>query len=341
MTDLFGDETPQQKGGRARSERLTPEQRKEIATTAANARWGGEDVLKATHGSSDRPLIIGNLSLPCYVLEDGRRVLSLAGMMRALGMSIGGGGKGEGDRLARFASSDSIKPHVSSELASRIKSPVRFHAPTGGTAATGYEAVILPELCDAILEARKAGSLRAQQTHIAIQAEILVRALARVGIIALVDEATGYQEVRDRHALEEILNKYISESLRKWTPTFPDDYFGQMFRLKGWSAPKFPTARPGIVAHYTNDIVYSRLAPGVLDELQRLNPIVEHGRRKHKHFQHLTDDHGHPKLREHLAEAVTLMKASTTWNEFKRLLDRVKPIVAALDELPLSPPRPA
>lgn len=343
VADLFGDdadgETPQQLGGRARAEKLTAEQRSEIARSAAKSRWSGDTpILKATHGSSDRPLTIGDLSLPCYVLEDGRRVLSLGGMVRALGMSIGGGGsKGEGDRLGRFAGSNSISPFISNDLSSRIKSPIRFQAPTGGSVATGYEATILPDICDAILASRLSGSLRPQQAHIANQAEILVRGLARVGIIALVDEVTGYQEVRDRKTLEEILNKYISEELRKWTPTFPMDYFTQIFRLKNWNAPRFPTARPGVMAHYTNDIVYSRLAPGVLQELQRINPIIDPGKRKHKHFQHLTSEHGHPKLKEHLGEVVVLMKAAGTWNEFKRLLDRVKPVVAAPGELPLDP----
>jgi len=346
VSDLFGNEnkseSPQQRGGKARAEKLTSEERVDIARTAALKRWSrADEVLRATHGSSDRPLVIGDQSIPCYVLEDGRRVLSLGGMVRALGMSIGGGGKGEGDRLGRFLGSNSISPHVSNDLASRIKTPIRFQAPTGGTVATGYEATILPEICDAILGARKAGTLRRhQQSHIADQAEILVRGLARVGIIALVDEATGYQEIRDRKALEEILNKYISKELRKWTPTFPNDYFSQIFRLKDWKAPSFPTARPGIIAHYTNDIVYSRLAPGVLQELQQRNPVVpEGGRRKHKHFQHLTGDYGHPKLKEHLGDIVVLMKAAVTWAEFKRLLDRVKPFVAAPDELPLAPRR--
>ena len=96
MRDLFGggeEETPQQKGGKARAEKLTPEQRKDIARAAAQQRWAAdENVLKATHGSNDHPLKIGNMEIPCYVLEDGRRVLSLGGMTKSLGMSIGGGG---------------------------------------------------------------------------------------------------------------------------------------------------------------------------------------------------------------------------------------------------------
>lgn len=336
--DLFGnddDESIQSKGGKARAEALPPDRRKEIARAAAAARWSNEDILKATHDSGDHPLVIGDKEISCYVLEDGRRVLSLGGMVRSLDMSIGSASKRQGDRLVNFATGRAIKPFVSEDLLNRMKEPVRFRAPSGGTVATGYEATILPDLCDAVLEARKAGALRRDQMHIASACELLVRALARVGIIALVDEATGYQEVRDRRALEEILNKYISEELRKWTKTFPDEYFHQIFRLKNWRTPTAPGARPGVIGNYTNDIVYARLAPGVLDELQKLNPSDGKGRRKHKNFQFLTPDHGHPKLKDHLSDVVLLMTASTNWTEFKRLLDRVKPRVAAPGELDL------
>lgn len=339
MDDLFDrDGSFQSKGGKARAEALPADRRSEIARAAAVARWSSDEVLKATHESGDHPLIIGDKEIPCYVLEDGRRVLSLGGMVRSLDMSIGSASKRQGDRLINFATGRALKPFISSELMSRMKEPVRFRAPTGGTVATGYEATILPDLCDAVLEARRAGALRRDQLHIANACELLVRALARVGIIALVDEATGYQEIRDRRALEEILNKYISEELRKWTKTFPDEYFKQIFRLKGWNKPKKESSRPGVIGNYTNDIVYSRLAPGVLDELQKLNPSDGKGRRKHKNFQFLTPDHGHPKLKDHLSDVVLLMGAATSWVEFKKLLDRVKPKVAAPGELELQSP---
>jgi hypothetical protein len=340
MRDLFSsnsEETPQQKGGKARAEKLTPEERQEIARTAAQARWGAEEaVLKATHGSTDHPLKIGDMEIPCYVLEDGRRVLSLGGMTKSLGMSIGGGGSSrvQGDRLYRFLLQNRLKDHVSNELARRMNEPIRFRAPTGGTVATGYEATILADICDAVLAARKADALRADQKHIADHCEILVRGFARVGIIALVDEATGYQEVRNRQALEEILNKYISTELQKWTKTFPDEYFMHIFRLRKWKIPEIPAARPGAIAALTRDIVYSRLAPGVLDELEERNPTDGHGRRKHRHHQHLTTEDGHPKLKGHLGDVVLLMKASDNWVEFRRLLDRVKPRISTPGELP-------
>lgn len=48
-------------------------------------------VFRATHGDATRPLKIGNLEIPCYVLEDGSRVLSGRGKLRLTwGNAMGG-----------------------------------------------------------------------------------------------------------------------------------------------------------------------------------------------------------------------------------------------------------
>jgi hypothetical protein len=75
----------------------------------------------------------------------------------------------------------------------------------------------------------------------------------------------------------------------------------------------------------TNDIVYERLAPGVKDELHRLTPRDQKGRLKQKLFQRLTADVGSPRLKEHLASVVALMKASDDWDQFTRSLNRALP----------------
>jgi hypothetical protein len=279
---------------------------------------------KVLCGSVDRPLVIGGKEIQCYVLQDERRVVVQSGMMQALDMKQGTAGKGSGDRLAKFISTNSIKPYVSDELYSVITNPIKFKTGKGVT-AYGYEATILADLCDAVLEARKKGTLNYQQTHIADQCEILVRGFARVGIIALVDEATGYQEIRARRSLEEILDQFISKELRKWAKTFPDEFYKQMFKLRGWQYIPWSVKRPSVVGHYTNDLVYERLAPGVLEELKRQTPRDEKGRTKHRFFQRLTEDVGHPRLREHLTAVITLMKASTKWDQFYRLLQRSLP----------------
>lgn len=82
---------------------------------------------------------------------------------------------------------------------------------------------------------------------------------------------------------------------------------------------------PSLVGKLTNDLVYQRLAPGVLDELTKLNPKTTKGTRRHRHHQWLTRDVGHPRLREHLSAVVALMKASAKWEDFKRMINRALP----------------
>lgn len=318
------------KGGQARAQSLSAVERQEIARSGALARWSkdGEDVPVAAYGSPDKPLRVGDLEIPCYVLEDGRRVLVQRGMMTALDMRPGTAGRGGGDRMAKFVATKGLKPFVHAGLAEMITQPIRFRVPSGGGLAYGYEATILADLCDAVLAARKEGKLHFQQAHIAERCEILVRAFAKVGIIALVDEATGFQNVRGRDALARILEKFIAKEIRKWVKTFPADFYMELFRLRGWKYPTLPAdqqKRPTLVGMLTNNIVYERLAPGVLEELKRLTPRDDKGRLKTHYHRRLTEDLGHPRLREHLAAVIALMKASTTWDGFTQGLDRALP----------------
>jgi len=202
------------------------------------------------------------------------------------------------------------------------------YIPKHGGRALGFRAETLPGVCEAYLAARQADELHHTQANAAKAAEIIVRGLAKVGIVALVDEATGYQEERAKDALARILEQYIADEYRKWTSTFPERFYKEIFRLKGWdwTEKAIQGRRPGVIGKYTDDIVYERLAPGVLEELRSKNPTVKPGRRAQKHFQWLTGDVGHPRLMAHLEGVTLLMRQSKTWEELKEKLDEYYPI---------------
>ena len=285
--------------------------------------------LKVIAGETDKPLVIGDIEIPCYVLEDETRVLSQGGFLTAIGRSrtpkAGTGGLTTVDKLPYFLMAEQLKPFISKELVLST-TPIRFRI-GGGRIAVGYNAVLLPGVCDVYLKAREADVLLPSQRHIAKRAEILIRGLATVGIIALVDEATGYQKLREERALATILEKLIAKELQPWTKTFPYEFYEHIFRFKGWPGPE-GVKRPSVIGHYTNDFVYSRLAPGVLDDLKKRNPTIpSKGRRKSTHHQWFTPDLGHPKLKEHLAAVIALMRASVNWDQFTRLLERAYPKV--------------
>jgi hypothetical protein len=288
-----------------------------------------EKLPKATH---DGNLKIGELEISCAVLENGTRVLSERSTMAALGGKRGGSHwlrrkRDEGQPgLPVFVSAGNLAPFIPDELRSSLSEPVLFRARHGGRPAHGLPAEALPQICDVWLKARDAGALQASQAHIAAKADLLMRGLAHVGVIALVDEATGYQAERNRSELQQILEAYISKELLPWTKRFPDEFYEELFRLRGWTYNPVSAARPGVVGRLTNEIVYDRLPPGVVDELRAKNPVdPTTKRRKRKHHQFLTEDVGHPHLSNHLAAVVALMRAAPNWAAFDRMFKRAFP----------------
>ena len=278
--------------------------------------------LKVIAGTPDHPLVIGDIEIPCYVLEDETRVLTQRGLFYGIGAKRGGGIGGA--EMPRIMASKNISPFISKELAAALTNPIEFQPPGGGRTAYGYPATLLVDICNVYLIAREANALLQSQMHIADQAEIIVRGLATVGIISLVDDATGYRFIREQRALATILERFIAKELRPWTKTFPYEFYELIYKLKGWSGPD-GHKRPPLIGLYTNQIVYERLAPGVLDELKRRTPRLPSGNRPHKFFQWFTPDVGHPKLKEHLIGVMALMRASPNWTAFKRNLKRSYP----------------
>ncbi len=323
----FGSSEAGKKGGKARAKKLSKAERSEIARKGASARWTKNrkegDLPKALCGGKE-PLRFGRLEIPCYVLEEGavkrdedRRVITASGLQQAIGMAASGGSP----RLAAFAHSIASNSTAAKDLSSRLESPIEFVLPGGGI-AKGYSALLLADFCDVILEARKTGKLTERYAHVAHAAETVMRGLANVAIIALIDEATGYQQVRRRLELAEILDRYIDDKLNPWTKTFPDEYYLEVFRLMGLDPSRLKPGdgKPSEVGAFTRENVYRRLHPGIVQELEKNNPYIVPGRRLYKHHQWLTSEIGHPALREHLAKIITVMKLSKDMMSFKRNL---------------------
>ncbi len=321
------------KGGFIRAQRLSPSVRSAIARKAAQTRWS--ELPQAVCGSPDRPLRIGDVDLQAYVLSDGTRVLSQAGFLRALGRHPKANVRREGgdERVPAILQGKAINPFISKETLEKSQ-PIRFRTPDG-VVASGYRADLLPQVCEIYLCARDAGVLPKNQAHVAQQAEIVIRGLAHVGIIALVDEVTRYQQFRAQDALSRVLEAFIAKELQAWVRTFPPDFYLQLFRLRGLAYPEDPVRRPQYFGYLTNDVVYKRLAPGVLSELQRATPRDDLGRPKHRFFQRLTSNIGYPKLREHLGSVIAIMKLSDDWHDFMRKLERIHPRYGETPPLPL------
>lgn len=323
MAEAFG----RARGGKARADALDAKSRKSIAKKAAAARWDSS-IPVATHIGE---LKIGDLELPCAVLPDGTRVISQGGITTAFGPVTGGwqlrkrASEDDGGSLPTFLVAGSLQDFIPEALRDTVSTPIKYRDPRGGPVRVGLDASLLPQVCEVWLRARDAKALTKIQLPVADRADILMRGLAHTGIIALVDEVTGYQRDRARDALAKILEAFIERELQPWVQTFPADYYEQLFRLRGLDYPTASVKRPQYFGVLTNDIVYKRLAPGVLEELKRVTPKNDAGRPKNKLFQRLTTNLGYPKLREHLGAVVAIMKLSDDWNSFREKLDRLYP----------------
>lgn len=300
-----------------------------------------DKVLKLYPGTTPGTIRIGARELPCAVLEDGRRVLSQEGFLKAIGRAgkakagTGSAQMEQVDNLPPFLAAENLKSFVSEEL-KESTTPIIFRMPTGQK-AYGYDARLLPQVCEVYLTADDKGELLPSQKHVAKACNILMRGLAHVGIAALVDEATNYQELRDKVALQAILDEYLEKELAKWAKRFPDEFYKEMFRLRDWQWKGMRVNRPQAVAGYTKDLVYARMLPGLVKELETRNPIIpETKRRKGRHHQLFTLDLGVPELTAHIHAVTALMKASTSWDQFKRLLQRAFPKLGSTLDLPLS-----
>lgn len=276
-----------------------------------------QEVLDAVYSGQ---LPIADIELDCAVLDGGVRVLSERAVHRAFGSKRGGSHwkrvkENEGGaNLPSFISAKNYAEFISNDLSVSLTSPVFYRVSAGATPAHGMKAELLPEICGVILSARRAGKLLPSQAHLAIQAEVLMEAFAKVGIIALVDEATGYQTDRSHDALRLLLSKYIAQGLQKWLKTFPDAFFGELDRLYGNDTSH--GKRPQYYGRFINKYVYGPIENGyVKQELDKLN-ITDEGKRRARFHQWLNEE-GRNMLIHQIGRVQGLMEMCPNIEQFK------------------------
>jgi len=274
----------------------------------------------ATHDGFPK---IGKWILHAFNLSDGRRLFERSSFQEVLSLPPT---QSCASILKRIAAHPLLRGHALSRAATSLERPVKFKY-RGDEIRLGFEADELIEICKFLLKAREIGALRSiAELRYAQAAESLLVSLANVGLAAIIDEATGYQQVRAKDALQALLERYLNKELAAWAKRFPDEFYEQLYRLKGWNWRGRSVNPPQIVGTYTRDIVYRRLAPGIIEELERRNPICGSGGRANKHHQWLTDEIGHPALAQHLYAVIALMRISKTWHKFMDILQNAFPL---------------
>lgn len=326
------------RSGEARMSKLTPSERKELGKKAATRRWE----VQKNQGVPYEADAWGDLSIightvPCAVIMiEGEpvRLVSERELVKSFGGKRGGSHwlRAKDNPLAAnlppIISATNLQPFIGDDLREALAARYPYKVPgRGGWVAHGLRGELYPKICDVFLKARDAKALLGKgQEEMAVAADILMRALAHTAIIALIDEATGYQTKRAVDGLARILEAFIAKELQPYIrDTFRAEFYEHLFRLRGLDYKKDSVKRPQYFGCITNDIVYRRLAPGVLEELKRVTARNTAGRPTHKFFQRLTSNHGYLKLKEHLGAVVAVMKLSSTYPDFVDKLDKVAP----------------
>lgn len=337
------------RGGHARAAKLTADVRSEIARKAASKRWETSSQAveqpRVLESFKSRLQIAGS-TLPCAVVmgpHGVQRVLSENGISNAILGNRSGASKrlktasiASGTAVPVFIAPRQLSPFISPEAHDLLK-PIDYL--DGTRIVRGYDAASLAAVCNIWLRAREAGALQGQQLDKAQKAEILTRALAETGIVALVDEATGYQAVRPQNALQSYLELVIRRELAVWAKKFPDEFYENIYRLKGWQWPGMSKNRFSVVANYTTNLVYDRLGPGITDELIRKTPKNDRGYRPNRLHQWLSEEIGDPMLATHMHSILMFQRLAIAngygWKRFLNMVDQVLPRRGANLELPL------
>ena len=265
------------------------------------------------------------ISISCYVLEDGTRVLSSREMQRTLNMvdeKEDSTVQTSGARLQRYLNQKSLQPFIYKGRNEGHFDPLICYK--GDAKINGYEATVLIDICDSFLEARNEINLSPRQRIIADQCEILVRTFAKVGIIALIDEATGYQYDREKKELQAILKALVSDEILEYQKQFQLSFYKEIFRL--WDIPFTPQnikRKPQFIGHLTNRYVYQNLPKGifVLDKLKANTPKTKGGNFRYRLHQSLTEDKGREALKKVLYTVEALASVSNNKREFDRLIN--------------------
>ncbi|MDN5114881.1 P63C domain-containing protein [Aliarcobacter butzleri] len=265
-------------------------------------------------------LEIGEMKIPCAVLEDGTRVLNEANIIKNFG-SMGGKNyklrnKNENGPLPLFIASKALEPFIYGVFEEEDLEPIEYTT-DGKNVLKGYDATILPKVCEVWLKAREYNTLQASQLPKAMKAEILMRSLAMIGITALVDEATGYQYDRERFELQKILKAYIASEILKWQLTFTDEFYKEVYRLWGLPfIPKYIKNKPSFIGAITTKYVYDVLPDGVVEKIREVNPKTKKGYWKYKFHQFLSEEIGREHLKKQIIETTLIMRMSKTKEEF-------------------------
>lgn len=258
------------------------------------------------------PIKIHDIELDCSILEDGTPMLSISKLMKAMWRPRKWSSR---NNMPAFIDAKNLQQFVRDDLKQKLM-PVEVY--DGTKKVYLYEADILPMICNVYLEARQVqGLLTQSQLEVAQKCEILLMAFAKVGIRALIYEQLWFEKFKHPDAFRMLIESYLSDEVRKWSKEFPDEIFIQLDRIY-WNQPTSSRNRPQYYAKFIRKYIYDPIESWmILPELDKRNPVVNKGYRKHRHHSIMTTDKWLPALKAQIRQVIWLLKVSPNKKKFE------------------------
>lgn len=228
------------------------------------------------------------------VLADGRRGFNRRQLVAIAGFT----GNVTGSRFGHFLAE--ISPNalkIYEDTSSKVSMP-------NGATANFISCDVVPEFASGVIHQALDGTLHPQRRMLIAPCLKIQDSLARVGIVALIDEATGYQYHRAPDALQDLFARLIRNTAADWERRFHPDYYQAIYKLFGWQYDQTVSQRPHIIGKITLQWVYEPVFP------PEILVAIKERQSSEKMHQWLTDEGG-LKLMEKQRDAVMMIARSS------------------------------
>lgn len=177
-------------------------------------------------------ILSDTLEIECYVLENGSRVITKQGIQKTLGIS---NKNNNGFSLEDIILSSEVKKSQEKfEYFLPIKKALQNNFKSTSQQNTRfYDVEVLITICSHINRMKLLGFLPDELDWLHVTSEKIRDAFSKLGIIAFVDDATGYTKFRKQNEYVEKLKLLLSEDAGEWEKCFTTDFYEIFWKFWG------------------------------------------------------------------------------------------------------------
>lgn len=278
-------------------------------------------MLTLRFGQKESPLILGAISLNCYILVNNKRILTISSIQKALGYD----GKSE-NWVTEFIDKLNTFFPIDSDLVAAFRNAILIEINDIKGKRTSVVSTIeshhLIKLCQVIIKAKEEGFLNIAQLKYAKAALLIVKTIEKTSIVDLIDQVTGFtrHKIVTLEHFVTLLKNQQNDTAVDWIKTIPIDFIEAILEANHLSWEDVQ-GKPSALVDLLNEIIFSRIENDALDAIRKSKPKRAYTRKNNK-----KQEIEHPRLKEYILILNSLLKASgKNWNILIQLLNKTYP----------------